>query len=128
MPGSTREKAKPLPSARRDRETGFAAHLDRVEVVIEPEELPGCEGLEKVPDRGRRLRDRGNMRVGGLDVETPAIVLVGVDYPARSPAASASGAGPGFIPIPTGAAPCLPLRPRRGDNVARHSGDGPHLQ
>ena len=27
---------------------GFAAHLERVEVVIEPEDPPGCEGLEKV--------------------------------------------------------------------------------
>lgn len=27
---------------------GFAAHLERVEMVIEPEDLPGCEGLEKV--------------------------------------------------------------------------------
>ena len=26
----------------------FPAHLERVEVVIEPEDLPGCEGLEKV--------------------------------------------------------------------------------
>ena len=27
---------------------GFAAHLERVEVVIEPEDPPGCEGLERV--------------------------------------------------------------------------------
>ena len=27
---------------------GFAAHLDRVEVLIEPEDAPGCEGLERI--------------------------------------------------------------------------------
>jgi transposase len=27
---------------------GFAAHLERIEVMIEPEDLPGCEGLEKI--------------------------------------------------------------------------------
>ncbi len=27
---------------------GFAAHLERVEVVIEPDDAPGCEGLERI--------------------------------------------------------------------------------
>ncbi len=27
---------------------GFAAHLERFEVVLEPEDLPGCEGLDKI--------------------------------------------------------------------------------
>jgi len=27
---------------------GFAAHLERVEVVIEPDDPPGCEGLERI--------------------------------------------------------------------------------
>jgi len=27
---------------------GFAAHLERIEVVIEPDDAPGCEGLERV--------------------------------------------------------------------------------
>jgi transposase len=38
---------KKKPAAPRARK-GLAAHLERVEVVLEPEEPPGCEGLEKV--------------------------------------------------------------------------------
>lgn len=42
------DKAKVAsPRASRPRK-GFATHLERVEVVIEPEDPPGCEGLEKV--------------------------------------------------------------------------------
>lgn len=37
-------KAKRAPRPRK----GFAAHLERVEVVIEPETPAGCEGLEKI--------------------------------------------------------------------------------
>ena len=37
---------KPVRPARPRK--GFAAHLERVEVVIEPDEPAGCEGLEKV--------------------------------------------------------------------------------
>ncbi len=36
----------------------FGAHLERVEIVVEPEVPPGCEGLEKVligEDVSRRL-------------------------------------------------------------------------
>jgi transposase len=35
------------PRAPRPRKT-FPAHLERVEVIIEPDDAPGCEGLEKV--------------------------------------------------------------------------------
>jgi transposase len=42
-----KHKIKTEPRARRERKT-FAAHLERVEVVIEPSDPPGCEGLEKV--------------------------------------------------------------------------------
>ena len=41
------KKTKTASRAPRQRK-GFAAHLERVEVVIEPEDPPGCEGLEKV--------------------------------------------------------------------------------
>ena len=48
------DKAKGKPHVQRPPRPrkGFAAHLERIEVVIEPEDLPGCEGLEK-EDRGR---------------------------------------------------------------------------
>lgn len=39
-------KARP-PRAPRPRKA-FPAHLERVEVIIEPDDAPGCEGLEKV--------------------------------------------------------------------------------
>ena len=44
------DKAKGKPHVQRPPRPrkGFAAHLERIEVVIEPEDLPGCEGLEKV--------------------------------------------------------------------------------
>jgi transposase len=42
-----KHKIKTEPRAPRERKT-FAAHLERVEVVIEPSDPPGCEGLEKV--------------------------------------------------------------------------------
>ncbi|RWE05682.1 MAG: IS66 family transposase, partial [Mesorhizobium sp.] len=38
------DKAKRAPRPRR----GFAEHLERIDVVIEPEASPGCEGLDKV--------------------------------------------------------------------------------
>lgn len=38
-------KAKRAPRPRK----GFAAHLEQVEVVIEPETPAGCEALEKIP-------------------------------------------------------------------------------
>jgi transposase len=41
------KKAKTGPRAPRQRKA-FGAHLERVEVVIEPTDPPGCEGLEKV--------------------------------------------------------------------------------
>src|SRR3954451_11752522 len=44
-----RDKAAGRSSAKRPPRPrkGFAAHLERVEVVIEPEDAPGCEGLER---------------------------------------------------------------------------------
>jgi transposase len=44
-----REKATGRPTKRAPRpRKGFAAHLERVEVVIEPDDAPGCEGLERI--------------------------------------------------------------------------------
>lgn len=39
-----KDKPKRAPRPRKE----FGAHLERVEIVIEPEVPPGCEGLEKV--------------------------------------------------------------------------------
>lgn len=39
-----KDKEKRAPRPRKE----FGAHLERVEIVIEPEVPPGCEGLEKV--------------------------------------------------------------------------------
>jgi transposase len=39
-----KDKPKRAPRARKE----FGTHLERVEIVIEPEVPPGCEGLEKV--------------------------------------------------------------------------------
>ena len=41
---ATKDRPKRAPRPRK----GFGAHLERVEIVIEPEVPPGCEGLEKV--------------------------------------------------------------------------------
>jgi transposase len=41
------KKAESEPRATRGRK-GFAAHLERIEIVIEPTDPPGCEGLQKV--------------------------------------------------------------------------------
>ncbi len=49
-----RDKSKRAPRPRKE----FGAHLERVEIVVEPEVPPGCEGLEKVligEDVSRRL-------------------------------------------------------------------------
>ncbi len=46
--GLDKGKSKAGPQRPARPRKGFAAHLDRVEVVIEPEDMPGCEGLEKV--------------------------------------------------------------------------------
>ncbi|MGF9765108.1 IS66 family transposase zinc-finger binding domain-containing protein, partial [Microvirga sp. 0TCS3.31] len=44
-----REKATGRPTKRAPRpRKGFAAHLERVEVVIEPDDPAGCEGLERI--------------------------------------------------------------------------------
>jgi transposase len=44
-----REKAAGRPTKRAPRpRKGFAAHLERVEVVIEPDDAPGCAGLERI--------------------------------------------------------------------------------
>ncbi|WP_454068170.1 IS66 family transposase [Brucella anthropi] len=51
---AARDKPKRAPRPRK----GFAAHLERIEEVIEPEIPAGCEGLEKVligEDRSERL-------------------------------------------------------------------------
>ena len=44
------DKAKGKSAAQRPPRPrkGFAAHLERFEVVLEPEDLPGCEGLDKI--------------------------------------------------------------------------------
>jgi hypothetical protein len=54
------DKPKRAPRSRK----GFAAHLERVEIVIEPEIPAGCEGLEKVligEDVGASGRDAGEV-------------------------------------------------------------------
>ena len=44
LESAVQDKPKRAPRPRK----GFAAHLERVEIVIEPEVPAGCEGLEKV--------------------------------------------------------------------------------
>ena len=44
LESTAQDKPKRAPRSRK----GFAAHLERVEIVIEPEIPAGCEGLEKV--------------------------------------------------------------------------------
>src|SRR5674476_1537255 len=44
LESTARNKPKRAPRSRK----GFAVHLERVEIVIEPEIPAGCEGLEKV--------------------------------------------------------------------------------
>jgi hypothetical protein len=39
-----KDRPKRAPRSRKD----FGAHLERVEIVIEPETPAGCEGLEKI--------------------------------------------------------------------------------
>ncbi|RUV50166.1 hypothetical protein EOA85_31270 [Mesorhizobium sp. M5C.F.Ca.IN.020.29.1.1] len=44
-------RAKRAPRPRK----GFAAHLERVEQIIEPDAPEGCEGLDRAPDRRGRV-------------------------------------------------------------------------
>ena len=67
---------------------GFAPHLERVEVVIEPEDAPGCEGLERVligEDVSERL-DVTPARFRVIVTRRPKYVYKGCDGVIQAPA------------------------------------------
>ena len=57
---------------------GFAAHLERIEVVIEPEDPPGCEGLEKV-----RIGEDSSERLDVIPVKFRVIRTIRPKYAYR---------------------------------------------
>jgi transposase len=80
---------------------GFAAHLERIEVVVEPEDPPGCEGLEKV-----RIGEDSSERLDVIPVKFRVIRTIRPKY--AYPAAHAPDShAPRLMGIPQGT---LPLR------------------